>query len=164
MSRGKNLGILLDTYVTLEEMDTADKNGVYTAKYGKIYKVLLTVGAVLSLGLGLPMFFFWNRAIGGIFTVLGVLAVLIIPTCLSYRCDIDRVSMKEQYVIVFVPVKKEIFWKDVRYRKIVGSQNPSVTFYDKNKKKLIAFDNAIVGFRYILKASNRGGIGSLQSK
>ena len=67
----------------------------------------------------------------------------------------DNIFMREEYFVLFLKHKKEILWSDVNYKKLTLGRNNSLKLYDKNKKHLISFDGATVGFDRILKLSNR---------
>ena len=153
---GRAMSDYLEESAAGEELDLP--KGEFVARMGKAYKIALTIAAVLSLAIGIPNTFIFNEDVGIIFMVLGVATLLILPTFLSYRCVINKNIIVESYFIVFIKRKKEVLWNDVKYKKIRLGNNNSIKLYDENKKLLISFDGAVVGFRRILKLANRSAI------
>ena len=66
--------------------------------------------------------------------------------------------MKEEYFILCFKVKKEVYWKDVSYklteRDDVGNAI-SIKLFNSDRKKLISFDKAIVGFDKVVRMAKR---------
>jgi len=153
---GKAMGQLLDLSAELEEHDLP--KGEFVAKTGKLYKISLTVAAVIALAIGLPMTFLQHEDVGVLFLILGVGAALILPTLFSYRCVVNGTFLEQQYLVVFVRLKNKILWSDVKYKKIVLGKNKYIKLYDINKKCLISFEGGTVGFNRILKLAKRSAI------
>ena len=117
----------------------------------------MAVSSGIALGLGCSLMFFWDVAI--LFLVLGLCLLLLLPTFLSYKCLINKEFMKEEYFILFFKKKKIIYWSDVKYKKVkIGERNKSITLYNANKKRLISFDELIVGFERVIKLAKRSSI------
>ena len=132
--------------------------GEFVAKMGKGYKIALSVASIVSLAIGIPSIFVWHEEVGIIFLVLGIIALLILPTMISYRCVVNKISFKEEYLILFIKIKREVSWDLVRYRKITTGRNQSIKLYDASGKRLMAFDDAIVGYGRIVKMAKRSSI------
>ena len=131
--------------------------GEFTATYCKSCKKCMAVSSGIALGLGCSLIFFWDVAI--LFLVLGLCLLLLLPTFLSYKCLINKEFMKEEYFILFFKKKKIIYWSDVKYKKVkIGGRNKSITLYNANKKRLISFDELIVGFERVIKLAKRSSI------
>ncbi len=152
----KSMGELLDISAEREGLELP--SGEFVAKTGKLYKILLVIATVVTLVIGLPMTFLQKDDVGILFLILGVCAGVLLPTILSYRCVVNKDFLQEEYLIVFVKRKKKILWSDVKYKKIVMARNKSIKLYDINKKCLVSFDGATVGFNRILKLAKRSSI------
>lgn len=154
--------LLNDIIETSAEKETLDlKSGEFVAKNGKTFKVVFTLAAIISTAVGLLIHFFEGIESNGVeylFLCIGVLAFLLLPTLLTYRCTINKFSMKEEYFIVFVKVEKEVLWENVKYKRIRKGRNQSITFYNSEKKRLISFDNGLVGYSRILKMAKQRAV------
>ena len=139
-----------------EEFDLP--KGEFVVKMGKAYKIALSITSFVSLAIGIPTTFIWYEEVGIIFLVLGVAALFILPTIISYRCVVNKIFLKEEYFILFIKFKKEILWDSVKYKKIIIGRNNSIKLYDANRKKLMSFDGATVGFSRIVKMAKRSSI------
>lgn len=159
---GKFLGDYLEVSAQGEELDLP--KGEFIAKSGKAYKAALSIASFVSLAIGIPMTFVCHEDVGIIFLVLGIGALLVLPTIISYRCVVNKIFLKEEYFVLFIKFKKEVLWEDVKYRKITIGRNNSIKLYDANRKRLISFDGATVGFRRIVKMAKRGSIRDYNKK
>lgn len=143
-----------------EEMDLP--SGKFAGYIGKGYKYGLAAVAVLGTGMGAWLTFLIRDPVsGGIFGILGIAALLLLPTFFSYRCYVDNSVLRETYQILFFRWKKEVLWKDIKYksiRKDSAGNAFSIGFYNADKKKLISFDGSIVGFTRILRMAKRKSI------
>lgn len=114
----------------------------------------------IAIAIGGTLMFFWDVAM--IFLALGLCLLLLLPTFLSYKCLIKKELMEEEYFILFFKKKKTIYWRDVKYKKVkTNGRNKSITLYDAHKKRLIAFDELIVGFERVVKLAKRSRIKNL---
>ncbi len=156
------LAELLDSSTKYEELDLP--KGEFIAKIGRAYKIALLIAVFVCLIIGIPSAILWHEDGGYIFLLLGIPAILVLPTFISYRCTVNRISIKEEYLILFFRFKKEVLWESVKYRKIKYGTNSSITLYDINKKRLISFDGATVGFGRILKMAKRSSIKDFDQK
>jgi hypothetical protein len=56
-------------------------------------------------------------------------------------------------------LKKEVFWKDIAYKFVARNKGvnemTSISFYNSERKKLISFDKAIVGFDKVVRMAKR---------
>ena len=152
----RGLADLLESYAEREELDLP--NGEFAARIGKAYKIALSIAAFVSLLIGIPATFIWNEEVGIIFLLLGIGALFVLPSTISYRCVVNKISLKEEYFVLFIKVKKEVLWDTVKYRKVKTKNNKSIKLYDSNRKKLMSFDAAIVGFGRIVKMAKRSSI------
>ena len=132
--------------------------GEFIAKMGKAYKIALSIASFVSLVIGIPTTFIWHEDVGIIFLILGIVALLVLPTIISYRCIVNKISLKEEYLVLFIKLKKEVLWDSVKYRKITTGKNKSIKLYDVNRKRLMSFDRATVGFGRIVKMAKRSSV------
>ena len=158
----RGLADLLESYAEREELDLP--NGEFVAKESKAYKIALFIASFVSLAIGIPTTFIWHEEVGIIFLVLGIAALLVLPSIILYRCAVNKISLKEEYFILFVKIKKEVLWESVKYKKITIGRNSSIKLYDANRKKLMSFDDAIVGFSRIVKMAKRSSIKDYNKK
>ena len=152
----------LESSAEAEELELP--KGEFIAKMGRAYKIALTLASLVSLAIGIPSTFIWHSEVGIIFFVLGLAALLVLPTIISYRCVVNKISLKEEYVILFIKFKKEILWESVKYKKITIGRNNSIKLYDAHRKKLISFDRATVGFGRIVKMAKRSSVKDYNKK
>ena len=134
--------------------------GEFVATYCKNYKKLMAIMSGIAIAIGGTLMFFWDVAI--LFLLLGLCLLSLLPTFLSYKCLINKELMEEEYFILFFKKKKTVYWRDVKYKKVkMGGRNKSITLYDANKKRLISFDELIVGFERVIKLAKRCQINNL---
>lgn len=153
---GRVMSDYLEESAAREELNLP--KGEFVATMGKAYKIALSVTSFVSLVIGIPSTFVWHEEVGILFLVLGIIALLVLPTIISYRCVVNKVSLKEQYFVLFIKIKREVSWELVRYRKITAGRNRSIKLYDASGKRLMAFDGAIVGYGRIVKMAKRSSI------
>jgi len=134
----------------------------FSGSISKIEKIVIVALCVIGLGLGIVLCFPLNSPNAGVVLLaLGVIALLGLPTYLSYRCFVDAYTLKAEYYILCFKVKKEVLWKDIRYKKVKRDKYGealSIHLYNTDRKKLISFDCGIVGFDHIVKLVNRKGV------
>ena len=159
---GRAMADYLEASAECEELDLP--KGEFIAKMGKAYKVALSIASFVSLAIGIPTTLVWHEDVGIIFLVLGIAALLVLPTIISYRCIVNKISLKEEYFVLFIKLKKEVLWDTVKYRKITIGRNNSIKLYDASGKRLISIDGATVGFRRIVKMAKRGSIKDYNKK
>ena len=159
---GRAMADYLETSAECEELDLP--KGEFIAKMGKAYKIALSIAAFASLVIGIPTTFIWHEDVGIIFLILGIVALLVLPTIISYRCVVNKIFLKEEYLILFIKFKKEVLWESVKYKKITIGRNNSIKLYDANRKKLISFDRATVGFDRIVKMAKRSSVKDYNKK
>ena len=158
---GKLLNEILDDAVKSEELELPYEKELI-CRMGRIYKILLASGGTLMTLIGIPLCLGESMEVGILCLILATAAWLILPTFISYRCYADKVSIKEEYLILFIKCRKEVLWSDVKYRKIKSGSNESLTLYDKDQKKLISFDGAMVGYNRMLKMAKRSQISQIK--
>ena len=148
----------LDASAAYEELDLP--NGEFVARNGKSFKKAMVVSTVLAICMGLLILFLnreaWDVAV--FVLSLGALMLILWPTFLTYRCTVNKISLKEEYWILCFKCKKEVLWKDIKYKKLKNGRTKSITFYNANKKRLMSFDSSIVGFTKIGKMAKRSSI------
>ena len=83
----------LEASAEAEELELP--KGEFIAKMGRAYKIALTLASLVSLAIGIPSTFIWHSEVGIIFFVLGLAALLVLPTIISYRCVVNKISLKE---------------------------------------------------------------------
>lgn len=147
-----------DADAACEELDLP--HGDFVARFGKLYRKSMVIFTTLAICIGL--FILWldieKLDIASIFLTLGGLLLLLAPTFLTYRCTVNKVSLKEEYWILCFKYQKEVLWNDIKYKKLKYGRTNSITFYDANKKRLMFFDASIVGFKRICKMAKRSSI------
>ena len=145
----------LEASARCEELELP--KGEFVATYCKSYKKLMAIMSGIAISIGGALMFFWDVAI--LFLLLGLCLLSLLPTFFSYKCLINKELMEEEYFILFFKKKKIIYWRDVKYKKVkMGRSNKSITLYGANKKRLISFDELIVGFERVNKLTKRIGI------
>ena len=145
----------LEASARCEELELP--KGEFVATYCKSYKKLMAIMSGIAIAIGGLLMFFWDVAI--LFLLLGLCLLSLLPTFFSYKCLINKELMEEEYFILFFKKKKIIYWRDVKYKKVkMGRSNKSITLYGANKKRLISFDELIVGFERVNKLTKRIGI------
>ena len=132
-------------------------SNTFTATIAKGYKYSSLMACIIGLGMGyflsVPI---QDPSVGMIFGILGFISLFMLPTCFSYRCYVDKHSMRENYYILCFRKCREVLWKDVEYKRVKRDSKGnaySIILYDKRKKKLISFDNTIAGFGPIVRMS-----------
>ncbi len=127
----------------------------FVASIAKGYRYSMLISCIVGIGMGyflsVPV---QDPSVGMIFGALGIAALFTLPTCFSYRCYVDRRIMKEAYYILCFPIRKEVLWTDVAYKRVRRDSKGnaySIRLYDKNKKKLISFNHTIAGFGRIVR-------------
>ena len=148
----------LDASAACEELDLP--NGEFVARNGKSFNKAIVVSTVLAICIGLLILFLnreaWDIAV--FVLSLGAIMLILLPTFLTYRCTVNTISLKEEYWILCFKCKKEVLWKDIKYKKVKYGRTNSITLYDANKKRLLSFDASIVGFKRICKMAKRSSI------
>ena len=158
-SGGRALMDLLDSKAELEELEADFQSKEFVARMGRAFKIVFSVMVVISVVLGIILFFTVEEWLGSMFFVIGFCGVLVLPSILTWRCTINRELIIEECLILFFKYKKVIAWNDIKYQKLViNDTQKDIVFYNKNKKRLISFDNGIVGFAKIVKLAKRKGI------
>ena len=155
---GKYLGNLLESLAEAETEDLEIVHGEFTARIGKWEKITFSVAAVLSIALGVPVSLLESADIGLIFLILGGCMLLLLPAILSYRCVVNKTFLQEEYWLLFIKITKHILWDNICYRKQTVGKRLTLVLYDERKKRLISFDNSIVGYRRIVKLAKRSSI------
>ena len=151
-----------DLFECSAEIESYDIDGPeFDAKNAKAFKRVFTAMAILSNAFGLLLWCFTKNEVAILFLFFGACALLLLPTMLSYKCHVSKVMLIEEYYVLFIKIRKEIPWSNVRYKKITTGNNKSIKLYDENFKKLISFDSSTVGYQRILKLAKRMDIISL---
>lgn len=140
------------------EEDALQTNS-FVGTIAKGYKYSLLAASVVGIGMGyflcVPI---QDPDVGMIFASLGIVILLMLPTYFSYRCHVDKSTLKVEYYILCFKIKKEVSWKDVKYRVVKKDFKGiplSIRLYDRNKKKLIFLDCSIVGFGKIMRMAKK---------
>ena len=153
---------MIDEFIDRQRRTEENKisSNEFVAVQSKGIKYMMLIAAIISTSLSILITFVHQQSdIGILFGLLGFVSVLLLPTIFSYKCYIDRVSMKEEYFIFCFKVKKEVFWKDIAYKLIkrdkTRNELSTIRFYDSERKKLISFDMTVVGFGKIVRMAKR---------
>lgn len=157
---------ILDDMVSLEEDDLSSSK--FTATIGKVYKIVLSIAAIVCIGLSFVIAFVLDSIdVGIVFAVLGVIALFFLPTVFSYRCYVDNISIREEYLIIFIKKRKQADWQDIKYKIITKDRFGKVAgikFLNGDMKKLLEFDNIIAGFGLIVQMAKRKRVREIKSK
>ena len=158
-SSGRVLMDILNAHAELEELESDFQNKEFVARIGRAIKIVFSVMVVISVVLGIILFFKVEKWAGIMLFVIGFCGLLVLPSILTWRCTINRNFIIEECLILFFKYKKVIPWNDIKYQKLViNDTQKDIVFYNKDKKRLISFDNGIVGFAKIVKLAKRKGI------
>ena len=153
----RNVSKLLNNLRKQEEDSLSSNSFVGAIASG--YKYALVITSIV--GMGMCCFLsvcIQDHAVGLIFGTIGAFTLLLLPTYFSYRCYVDKITIKTKYYVIFVKVSKEVRWKDVEYkvvRRDSDGEAYAIRLYNSKKKRLISFDYAVVGFERILKMAKR---------
>lgn len=142
-----------------EEEEASVPVNTVVGTIAKGYKYSLLVFSVVGIGMAyfLTVLIQDNTA-GPLFGLIGIAALLMLPTNFSYRCYVDKSILKAEYYILCVRIRKGVSWKDVAYKVVKRDSNGrplSIRLYSSDKRKLISFDCAIVGFGKIVRMAKR---------
>jgi hypothetical protein len=158
-SSGRALMDFLNSKAELEELEADFQSKEFVARMGRAFKIVFLVLMAISVVLGIILFFMVEEWLGSMFFVIGFCGLLVLPSILTWRCTINRELIIEECLILFFKYKKVIAWNDIKYQKLViNDTQKDIVFYNKDKKRLISFDNGIVGFAKIVKLAKRKGI------
>lgn len=154
----KMIDEFIDSQRKIEENEIPSNE--FKAVYSKGLKYGMLIATAASMIVNLLLVFLHKQVdIGVGLCIFLLFPLLLLPTFFSYKCYIDRVSMKEEYFILCFKVKKEVFWKDIAYKFVARNKGvnemTSISFYNSERKKLISFDKAIVGFGKIIRMSKK---------
>ena len=153
--------ILMNNSRKEEEAQTISTRS-FSGSVARINKIVMIALCVIGLGLGSLLCFplsFPN--VGVVLLALGLIVLPALPTYFTYRCFVDAYTLKAEYYILCFKVKKEVLWKDIRYKKVKRDKYGealSIHLYNTDRKKLISFDCGIVGFDHIVKLVKRKGV------
>ncbi|MBQ8163331.1 MAG: hypothetical protein IJZ93_03070 [Clostridia bacterium] len=162
---GKFISTALDVSVELEDVEHSSDG--FICRMGKGYKIGLSIASVLGISLGIFIIKILNSTgVGVLFFAFGIIALLFLPTVFSYRCFVNKSSLKEVYLILFFKKVIEVKWCDIKYREVKKDERGNtvlIKLLNEKKEKMIAFDNAIVGFKEIVKMSRQKSILTLKN-
>ena len=147
----------------LNELRIEEEASLYTESFVAIiargYRYSALIVCIVGLGMGYFLYVpVQDPGVGMIFGVLGIVGLLILPTCFTYRCYVDQSMMKVSYFLLCFRVRKEVLWQDIAYKRIrrdIKGKPLSIRLYGRDKKKLISFDNTIAGFGPIVRMAKR---------
>ena len=89
----------LNTSAENEELDLPSGNFVATTSRG--YKILFLLAGIVSVLTGVILLNLVEEVwLSGIAIALGLVSLLYLPTCLSYKGYISSETMREEYLIV----------------------------------------------------------------
>ena len=149
----RNLSMLLNNLRETEEKSVSGTS--FVGFMAKAYKYSLLAASFVSIGMGYFLIaHIQNYPAGSMFLIIGMIALLILPTYFSYRCYVDNNTINEKYYILFFKISKKVYWKDVKYKRVKRDANGNaytIRLYNINKKKLIHISNEVVGFGKIVK-------------
>ena len=122
---------------------------------------------MLSLVLGIVFLYIEMEKIVAIMLfIISAGTLLVYPTIVSYKCHVTKISLTEEYYVLFVKLKKEIMWSDVKYKWIVTAKRENsashIVLYGENRKRLISFSDDTVGFTRIVKMAKSQKIANIK--
>ena len=151
----------LESSARAEEIDNPS-----LGRIGKGYRYGLTVASLCSIVVGCLLVFVVEDIVSGwSFLSVGILASLLLPSVLTYRCQADRKQIKVSYFVLFLRRSKTVYWRDICYKKIRHGSNGepiSLCLYDSRKKKQFHIDSGVVGFTRILRIAKKKNIPKLK--
>lgn len=131
----------------------------FVGSIAKGYKYALLITSIVGIGMGYFLSVPIQDTTAGIFFgAIGVFALLLLPTYFSYRCYVDKNTIKTRYYILCFKMSKEVLWKDVKYKVVKRDSNGeaySIRLYNSQRKRLISFDYAIVGLDNIVRMAKK---------
>lgn len=76
---------------------------------GKAYKIALSITSFVGLAIGIPSTFIRRKEVGIVFLVISIAALLVLHTIISYRCVVNKISLKEEYFVLFIKLKRKFY-------------------------------------------------------
>ena len=149
MRTARYLAEAMEASARVEEFDLPE--GEFVGRCGKMFRRIFTALTAILSALGVWAYASGRRDVAYLFAALAVIGILILPSILSYKCIFTKQSVTEECLIVFFKYRKEVFWRDVKYKKLRGGEASYLVLYDRNKKRLATFDSGTVGFTRIVK-------------
>ena len=170
--KNKWLDGILDSSAETEE--TGEKymyKGLFIGRLAKSYKVLLLVCGTIMLAFAILAYSVdegGSRDLSYLLFFFDAFIWLLAPSAFSYRVEMDGDMIAEQYLVVFVTVRREIKWSDVKYKKIKQNDSTgkpeSIKLYNEFGEKVMTFDRGTIGFSRILKLTKRSAIKDIDKK
>lgn len=149
----RNLSGLLNNLRKIEENSISGTS--FVGSMAKAYKYGLLMVSIIGIGMGyILVAHIQNYPAGSMFVIIGIIALLLLPTYFSYRCYVDNNTINEKYYILCFKISNKALWKDVKYKQVKRDANGNaytIKLYNINKKKLIRISNEVVGFEKIVK-------------
>jgi len=162
MSSGRHAARLLEILLndSRKKEEEALKTTPFVGKMAKGYKYTILIISIVGIGLGLFLMSIDTESlyVGMLFGIIGALALLQLPSLFTYQCYVDQNTMKLKYYILFFKISKEIPWYSVKYKHVKrdsAGHALSMVLYNSDKKKLVSFDNRMVGFGKIVRMAKR---------
>jgi hypothetical protein len=137
---------------------TVPHRGSFVVKISKKYKLALSIAFLSCLAVGLPLWLVLRAEAAIVFLTLGAMAAVILPTLLTYRCEVGRATLCESYYVLIVRIERKISWRRVRYRRKKIGNTTSLILYDESARRLISFDDSMDGFDLVDRAARRSWI------
>ena len=97
---------------------------------------------------GVPQFFLGLTGMG----------LLMLPTLLSYRCDVDESALREYYLVLFIPRRNEVLWRDVRSKKVRRDKLGcplSIKLYNEKGRKVFYVGETVTGLGPITRMAKK---------
>ncbi len=146
-------------------MDTSAENEAAETKNGEIvggmaysYKLAMTIAACLGLAMtALFLLLIKEMTLGIIIGTVTAVALGFLPTLFSYRFVLTGTYISEEYYVLFVKVKKTVQLSNLKYKQVKRDETgkiSSLRLYNSDKKRVMGFDGAIVGFKKIVSKTN----------
>ena len=155
----RNTSIWIDSRRGQEEQKLSKKK--FTARYTSSIRQWSVVLTVIMLLLAAVQVLAGERETAAVILLLTSPMLLLLPTALSYRCEVDGTGLRESWIVLCIPRKKEIMWKDVRSRKVRRDQWGyiiSIKLYNEKGRQVFSMGREITGVALICHMAREKGI------
>lgn len=155
----RNTSVWLNSRREWEERKLNKKK--FTARYSRATRLSLVVLTGIMLLIAAIQVLAGERDTAAVILLLTSPMLLLLPTALSYRCEVDGTRMRESWLILCIPRRKEVLWKDIRSRRVRRDQWDhiiSIRLYDEKGRKVFSMGRDITGVGLICHMAREKGI------
>lgn len=130
------------------------KNGEISGGIAYSYKLATAIAACLGLAMtALFILVIKELTLGIIIGTVTAVALGFLPTLFSYRFVMTSTHLSEEYLVLFVKISKKVQLSELKYKRLKKDETGKATMlhlYNSDKKRVMSFDGAIVGFKKIV--------------